>query len=109
HGVVECVEINASQSLDQMKTIGVGQGVAIHPGAFVETDSIDDQCVLFSVSDRVTIVARDQILVGGMRTPIHIDGVETGGTTVVQDINMSVIPQIQDLEPIGRCPETRAW
>ena len=49
--VFQSVEVQASQTFDEMESVGVREGIAIHPCALIKTDGIYDQGVAFPVTD----------------------------------------------------------
>src|SRR5205814_137548 len=91
---------------DQVKTVGMRQRVAIHPNTLVETDRVDDKRVAFPMTDRMTVIARHEILATRVWTPIHIDRVKRVWSAVVEYKNALRLGLIEDLESIRCCPES---
>src|SRR5438128_10168270 len=85
-----------------MKLICMRRPLPLHPESFVEPDRVDDQRIPLPMTDRVSIVTGSDVL--WMRSAIHINGVESLRTSLVDHVDSWQVRQINKLDP-ARCDE----
>jgi hypothetical protein len=61
HLIFQGVVIHASQAFDEMQPIGMRQRIAIHPGALIKTDRIDDERVSLPMANGMPVIAGREI------------------------------------------------
>src|SRR5436309_15625722 len=83
-----------------MKQIGVRRSLSFHPKPFVEADRVDDEGVAVPVPDRVSVVARNEVL--GVWSAVHINDAERLRTILIEDVDGLCFRNIHNFIAAGR-------
>ena len=78
----------------------MGNRVAIHPGALVIADSVDDERVAFPASRRVAVVGRCEIRGRRMRAPAYIDYAKRVRSSNMEDIDALIVRHLDYFDAI---------
>src|SRR5438034_11728250 len=83
-----------------MKLFRVRETFSLDPGAFVESNRVDNQRFTFPTACGMAGVCRLEVF--RMRAAIHIDHAKTGGPADVEDHDALQVTHLDDLETV-RC------
>src|SRR5438105_9563066 len=89
-----------------MKLICMRRPLPLHPESFVEPDRVDDQRIPLPMTDRVSVVTGSDVL--GMRPAVHINGMESLRTSLVDHVDSRQVRHIHELDAARRNELPRA-